>query len=91
MNKVKFFVTFDQADALECLDRCRAGWLMFGQPTWLALVKRGLVTLDPKPRLTHAGRAFVAVNRLLDAVNRISDDEEPGASSAPARAERARV
>jgi hypothetical protein len=86
VNKIKFFVTFDQADALETLDRCRAGWLMFGPSTWLALLKRGLVTLDPKPMLTPAGRAFLAVNRLLEAVNRISEPEEAEPSHARADA-----
>jgi len=76
VNKVAFFLTYDQIDALKTLEACRAAWPTFGRGTWLALVKKGLVTLDPKPMLTHAGRAYLSFNRALEAVNRPSGAEE---------------
>ncbi len=89
--KVAFFLTYDQIDALRTLEVRRAAWPNFDRVTWLALVKKGLVTLDPKPRLTPAGLEFLSVNRLLEAVNRVSEPDEQEATRAPASAERARV
>lgn len=90
-SKVAFFITPDQVEALKTLGYCRAAWPAFGRATWLALVKKGLVKLDPKPRLTPAGTEFLSVNRLLEAVNRASGADEPDTPCAPAHAQRARV
>ncbi len=86
MNRVAFFVTQDQIEALQALGVCESPTPGFGRATWQALVNKGLVTLDPAPRLTHAGRLFNSVNRALEAVNRLSAPEAPPRSSEPAHA-----
>jgi hypothetical protein len=74
-NKVAFFITPDQLDALKALEGCNAVALAFKPATWLALVKKGLVTLDPEPGLTPAGHAYLSFNRALEAVNRVPEAE----------------
>ena len=55
MNKVAFFMTFDQLDALKTLATCRAAWPTFRKSIRLALLRMALVTREEKPSLTHAG------------------------------------
>jgi hypothetical protein len=78
-NKVAFFITPDQLDALRALESSAARPLAFKLATWLALVKKGLVRLDPEPGLTPAGRAYLSFNRALEAVNRVPEAEGPKA------------
>ncbi|OAI51702.1 hypothetical protein AYO46_07430 [Betaproteobacteria bacterium SCGC AG-212-J23] len=75
INKVAFFITLDQLAALKSLEGSAAR--SFKAATWLALVKKRLVTLTPEPALTPAGLAFLSFNRVLGPVNAISEGEEP--------------
>lgn len=86
MSNLSFFLTFDQVDALRTLQACRAAWPTFPRATWLALVKKALVTLDPKPRLTPAGSTFLALNQLLGVINHMPEADEPSTSHTRARA-----
>lgn len=76
MNKVAFFLTYDQIDALQALEVEDSPPEAVKRATWLALVKKRLVTLDPAPRLTPAGKAFNLFNRTLGVVNRLSGAEQ---------------
>jgi len=76
VNKVAFFVTRDQVEALQALEAEGASVESVKRATWQALVKKRLVTLDSAPMLTPAGTAFNVVNRLLDPVNRPAGAEE---------------
>jgi hypothetical protein len=79
-NKVAFFITPDQLDALRALESGAAQALAFKPATWLALAKKGLVRLDAKPGLTPAGHAYLLFNRALEAVNRVPEAEGPKVS-----------
>lgn len=76
MNKVAFFVTHDQVQALQAIEDAGSPLETVKRATWQALVKKRLVTLDPAPRLTPAGSAFNLFNRALEAVNRSAGAEE---------------
>lgn len=86
MNRVAFFVTQDQVEALQALEVAELPTPNFSRATWQALANKGLVTLDPAPRLTHAGRLFNPFNRALEAVNRLSAPEVPTHPSEPSHA-----
>ncbi len=76
-NKVTFFITHDQLAALRALEACADDLSAFKSATWLALVKKRLATLDPKPAITPSGRAYLSFNRVLEAVNHASEAGEP--------------